>query len=116
MARSADVKIDPETGLPALRDGLAWEVREVRRGSLKIYLVCREESEVGFWGRLFGEKPETTWEEFYWDDDSNALITSNTKEGVLEAATKIYKTIQARESEQDKLDSLVGLYPPKTIL
>lgn len=123
MARSFtdELTIDPETGLPALPDGLAWRVRSIGSSTLTVELVVRREHQT-FWKKLFGVEPRVTWEDVTWEEtkgaDSYTYIYSDepTKQDVLDAATKIYGFVYSRHQSNQVMEDLVGLYPPKSVL
>lgn len=102
--------IDPNTGLPRLPDHLAWKVW--RSGEdLYVFLVFRSERSPGFWKKLFGAPPIVKWNEFHTSEYLQKMA-GNYEKALLDAATIIYKKIQ----RVARLDELVGIYPPKSIL
>lgn len=109
--------IDPETGLPALPEGFAWEVS---RGGDRLYVSLKEgeKRKQSFWEKLLGKEPEIYWSEYidnnrYWEF---VPMDSLNGAGILSTAAKIYEQIHAISVKNDEMDSFVGLYPPKTIL
>lgn len=112
-----ELTIDPETGLPALPDGYVWEVS---RGGDRLYVALKTmgTDPRNFWEKILGKEP-TVWFNEYIDGDRYwEYVPSlyNTPQGILHAATSIYSQIHDKSVRNDKLDALVGLYPPKSIL
>lgn len=105
--------IDPETGLPKLPEGYAWEVRQ--RGTENKLIVGM---------RYLHEYPNNWWEDLCrmravitWRDVSGVEEhTYATKEDVLKAAVKIYTEYHNQYLQRKDLENLVGLYPPNSIL
>ena len=119
MARSFtdEMTIDPETGLPALPEGFAWEVS---RGGERLYVSLKkgEKESQSFWAKFFGKEPSVHWSEYVDGHRYLEFVPLNflNGEGILMTATGIYKEIHEISVKIDTLDSFVGLYPPKTIL
>lgn len=119
MARSFadEMTIDPETGLPALPEGHAWEVS---RGGDRLYVSLKKSYTLrqSFWAKLLGKKPLVEWDEYVEGSRHWEFVPMNflNGEGILMVATSIYKTLHENAVKVDELDAFVGMYPPKSIL
>lgn len=125
------MKIDKYTGLPKLREGLSWRVGKVTQGNYigtpppdkhgnpAVLYICVE-AEVEDKHPV----PRTAWERFWmspvhyktettkWHvSGSTAYIYGTDEESILKAAKRAYRKVK----EQDKINKLVGSYPPKRL-
>ena len=110
---SEPLTIDPETGLPALPEGFAWNVRSTGgSNTVVVEIYYLHEYPNNWWENLCRMKPASDWRDAY----SHGEYAAATKESILEAATKVYMEGHERYLKEKDVDELVGLYPPKSIL
>jgi hypothetical protein len=114
---SDELTIDPETGLPALPDEYVWEVSRTM-DRLGVSLKKRSVELLGFWAKLFGQKPEVYLNEYidgyrFWEP---VALDYTNAEGILAASVSLYEEIHASTTKLNELDAFVGIYPPKSIL
>ncbi len=116
---------DETTGLPKLPEGYAWSVAENEyayyeddpsEAVLFVRIAKSLPQKLTWWDQLIGREPETEWLFRLHDYSGTSGKASNSAESVKEAATKIYNKLRDDELEKAQLRTLVGLYPPKSIL
>lgn len=107
------IEYDPMTNLPKLREGLLWKIGTT---SSRGYLTISIEHEVQLYKELMGVKygkhtELRTYEGLYrhlrTDDLSNEAIRAK--------ADELYTELDTLTVNKARMDSLVGLYPPKSL-
>jgi hypothetical protein len=114
-----ELETDPETGLPKLPEGFAWEVenRYGSDGELRVSIVRHEKTIPNILERIFlGEKTKDQWEKYPHDLEGQQYTMNGTKESVKKTAEDIYHVVRERVNAKVVNEELVGLYPPKSIL
>lgn len=116
---------DEKTGLPTLPEGYAWKVDEneyshyeenPEEKALVVRIAKLMTREHTWWDRLIGREAETFWTTYDHEfSDSYEKCANDTKD-LKAAASTAYNTIRNEQLRSEKLQTLVGLYPPKSIL
>jgi hypothetical protein len=140
MITKADVRLDTRTGLPELPEGYWWEVAKSKSDSWREEIfftvgirtrgVVREHTVASttFWGAFFNRrvtvpaKEVDMWVVSLSVTDENCVevdVKFLTPENILATAYRVVKRFHDdRETARLKLqsESLLGAYPPKTLI
>lgn len=116
---------DKTTGLPALPVGFAWKVEENEYASyeedpeeteLVVRVVKAMSEDQSWWDRMIGREPTTIWAAYGHEFSDEREKCANDVEDLKAAASAVYNTVRDAQVRSEKLKTLVGLYPPKSIL
>jgi len=110
------IEIDPETGLPKLPEGYAWRV-EPSGKLLSVEIVMRVETKPDWIQRLFGAKPKVSWTTHGSENIFRLCYDycESDKDSLKECAEYIYRGASNRLKAKENQNTLVGLYPPKSL-
>lgn len=110
---SEPLSIDPETGLPKLPEGLAWNVDSYGMDRLVVEIHYLHELPNTWWMDLWRDKPRTLWMKYKLVSPDYA---DPTEEDLLNTTVRMYERQYDRYMKYKDVDKFVGLYPPKSIL